>query len=100
LGRETSDPFSVEGAPKRSEAQGSRRFRSELNLRIAKRDTAYRMGSSRWNAGVRPMRFDREASERRGRAETFFRPSGRRKASKGEAQERWELKEASKDGKG
>jgi hypothetical protein len=46
------------------------------------------------------MRFDRKASERRERWETRVRPSSRRKALKGEAQERWELKEASEDEKG
>jgi hypothetical protein len=52
---------------------------------------------SRWSAGSRPMRFRKEAQERRGGMETFHRSLWKRKASRGEAQERWELKEASKD---
>jgi hypothetical protein len=46
---------------------------------------------------VKPVRvFRGNARAERGRV-TFLRSSGRRKALKGEAQERWELKEASKE---
>jgi hypothetical protein len=57
--------------PRGQKAQGSKRFRPGLNLRGAKRDTAYRMGASRWNAGSRPVRFVGEASERSDGVETL-----------------------------
>jgi hypothetical protein len=44
--------------------------------------------------------FDGKARERRDSLETGIRSPGRRKALKGEAQERWELKEASEDERG
>jgi len=65
------DAFFLEllaGEPERSEAQESRRFRPELNLRGAKRDTALLVGSNRWSTGGRPSRFFREVQ---GRKETL-----------------------------
>jgi hypothetical protein len=45
-------------------------------------------------------RFGGKARERRKAFERRFRSPERRKALKGEAPERWELKEASEDGPG
>jgi len=52
-------------------------------------------GGRRWSADARPKRLCRKAQERKRREETFFNSLGRRKALKGEAHERRELKEAS-----
>jgi len=38
-------------------SQESRRPRPGLNLRVAKRGTAFRVGVSRWSAGTRPGGF-------------------------------------------
>jgi hypothetical protein len=62
------DAFFLEllvGEPKRSEAQESKRFRPELNLRGAKRDTALLVGSNRWSTGGRPSRFFRKVQGRK-----------------------------------
>jgi hypothetical protein len=55
-----------------------------------------------FSGGIKPLkrghqagRFDGKAPERRGKLERVFRSPGRSKALKGEAQECWELKEAS-----
>lgn len=81
--------------PARSKALREPGPRPDLIDPGAERGTAFMAGGSRWSAGSRPMRFRRKAPERRGGMETFHRSLWKRKASRGEAQERWELKEAS-----
>jgi hypothetical protein len=58
------------------------------------------MGASRWSAGIKPSGFDRKAPERNRKFERMPASFGRRKALKGEAHERWELKEASQGDRG
>jgi hypothetical protein len=54
------------------------------------------MGVSRWSTGNKLKEFVRKVPERKKDRKRFIRSCGWRKASKGEAQERWKLKEASK----
>jgi len=59
------------------------------------RGTAFSVGGNRWSVDTRPRGF---VAKRRNGTLGWERSSGspkRRKALKGEAQERWELKEAS-----
>lgn len=51
----------------------------------AERGTAFRVGVSRWSAGVRPMWFYGKAQERKVRLETTSRSLGRNKALESEA---------------
>jgi hypothetical protein len=83
-----------EGAPKRSKRPRRARAPTRANPSGAKRGTAFTMGASRWGADGRRKESSGKARGRRGSWETEDRSSWRRKALKGEAQERWELKEA------
>jgi hypothetical protein len=83
----------VEGEPERSEAQESSSALPRVNRSGAPKGAAGSTGSNRWGADARPGRFCRKARERRGVGETRSRSSGRKKALKGEAHERWELKD-------
>jgi hypothetical protein len=90
----------VEGEPKRPQAHESKSFRPELTLRGALRKTACEVGRNRWSAAVRPLGFGRKALEWKAVGKPTDRSPCRSKALKGEAQERWELKEAPKDSRG
>jgi hypothetical protein len=87
----------VEGEPKRPESPREQKVPPRINRSGSKRGTRL---TGREKAAGAPVssseRFDRKAPERRERRETFFRSFCRRKALKGEAQECWRLKEASK----
>jgi hypothetical protein len=78
--------------PKAQEKQGPR---PDLTHPVAKRGTASMVGSNRRSVGPKPRRFREKTQGRKGGIESFCRPLWRRKALKGEAQERGELKEAS-----
>jgi len=84
----------VEREPERSKALREPGPRPDLIHPGARRGTAFMGGETRWSAGPRPLRFWEKAPERREERETSFRSPWRRKASRGEAQERGELKEA------
>jgi hypothetical protein len=62
---------------------------------VAKRGTASTVGANRRSVGPKPRRLREKAQGRREGIERFLRSLWRRKALKGEAQERGELKEAS-----
>jgi hypothetical protein len=96
LRRDALNRAMMEGAPKRS----GKLMRAEVPTRVnrsgAIRGTAFHMGASRRSVGGRSTRFSSKTQGRRGDKETYFRSYGRSKALESEAQERWELKEASK----
>jgi hypothetical protein len=83
-----------EGEPKRSGRPRRAAAPTRVKSLGAKRGTAFTMGASRWGADGRREKSSGKARERRGSGETGVRSSWRRKALEGEAQERWELKEA------
>jgi hypothetical protein len=94
--RETRFGWILEERAREVESPGEQGPRPELTVWGAKRGTAFPVGESRWSAGARPEWFRRKAQERKG--EERFCPDHRRgaKALKGEARERWGLKEAFK----
>jgi hypothetical protein len=100
LRRETLDPSEVEGAPKRSKAQESKSFRPELIAWGQEGDGWRGRFSSRWSAGIKLYEVWSESARAAEDKETYFRPSCWRKALKGKAQERWEVKETSKGQRG
>jgi hypothetical protein len=72
------------------------RFRPELTLREAQRGTRLLWWDQVAGTPARGLeRFCEKAYERKGETERLHRSPERRKALKGESQERWELKEAS-----
>jgi hypothetical protein len=82
--------------PKRPESSREQRLRVELILRPAVRGARLFLWEEAAEASVRgPGGFCRKAQERREFFERGIRSWERSKALKGEAHERWELKEAS-----
>jgi hypothetical protein len=67
----------------------------ETNPFGSHRNTAGIWGSTRWSAGGRPKRFLTKAQERSKTFEKVLGSGCRRKTSKGQAQERWKLKNTS-----
>jgi hypothetical protein len=84
-------------SPRGQKAQESICPRSGLILRVAPRGTAFQGGSKPLKRRYEVERFRRKAHERIGRRKRRSDPLEGDKALKGEAQERWGLKEASKE---
>ena len=94
--RETQGQRWFEGEPKRPKDPREQWPRPELNLQEHR---GVRLGTwdvSRWSAGNKLNRFVRKAPERKRSWKQLIRSGLWSKASKGEAQERWRLKETSK----
>jgi hypothetical protein len=82
--------------PRGQKAQESISPRPGLILRVAIRGTAFQRGSKPLKRRYKAERFCRKAHERIGRRKRRSDPLEGDKALKGEAHERWGLKEASK----
>jgi len=94
--RETLFGWILEESAREVTSPGEQGPRPELTVWGAKRGTAFSVGASRWSAGARPEWFRREAQERRRDGKRSFDHRRGAKALKGEARERWGLKEAFK----
>jgi hypothetical protein len=77
------EPNTAEGEPKRSKAHESNGSRPDLNPRGALRDTAFKVGISRWSAGTKLIRFGKKAPERKRNWESQFPITLKEQSSEG-----------------